>query len=283
MGRITQRTPTTRITADGARNRRVDTVAVEEPLSLRVDGEVIVVTMRTPGDDFDLALGYLYGEGVINGADDVVTLMHCVDEDESGRATFNVVDVTTRSGAADRAALQRAKRVGFVSGACGICGSQAIDDLLPRLRHRPAADDTSFDPALVAAMPDTLRAAQRTFDKTGGTHAAGLFDAAGELLALREDVGRHNAVDKLIGAALRQGRASLSGMAIQLSGRAGYELVAKAAVAGAPLVASVSATTSLAVETADAVGLTLVAFNRPGRMTVHTRADRLSPPDIREQ
>lgn len=262
------------MTADGPRSTsRPDTLAVEEPLEVRVGGVSVTVTMRTPGDDFDLALGTLLTDGVLRSADDVRHLMHCLDEDESGSPTYNVVDVTLAPGV--RPDLDRSARSGYQSSACGVCGKTSIEAITATSPYGVADDPLVVSPEVVASLPEALRARQKVFDKTGGLHAAGLFTATGEVVVVREDVGRHNAVDKVIGAAAREGRLPLTGHVLAVSGRASFELVQKAVMAGVPAMVAVSAPSSLAVELAINSGLTLVGFARPPRLTVYAGAHRL--------
>lgn len=260
----------------GRATSRPDTLAVEEPLEIRVDGRSLSVTMRTPGDDFDLAIGYLLTEGVIADAGDVRQAMHCLDEDENGAPTYNVVDITLADGAA--LDTSRTQRSSYTSSACGVCGKTSIDAITAASRYAVADDGVRVEPAVVAGLPDSLRERQRVFDRTGGLHAAGLFSARGEVLAVREDVGRHNAVDKVVGWAGREGRLPLTGHVLVVSGRASFELTQKAVMAGIPMLVSVSAPSSLAVELAEESGLTLVGFTRPPRMTVYAGAHRLGLP-----
>lgn len=242
-------------------------------MEIRVDGTSLSVTMRTPGDDFDLAIGYLLTEGVIAEAGDVLHAMHCLDEDENGSPTYNVVDITLAPDA--KVDTSRTKRSSYTSSACGVCGKTSIDAITAQSRHAVAQDPLRVSPETVAGLPGALRERQRVFDRTGGLHAAGLFTADGELLAVREDVGRHNAVDKVIGWAGREGRLPLTGHLLAVSGRASFELTQKAVMAGIPALVAVSAPSSLAVELAADAGLTLVAFVRPPRMTVYTGGHRL--------
>jgi FdhD protein len=276
MGRVTTRTPVVRLTvdADGVRRSdRPDTVTAEEPLEIRVAGRALAITMRTPGDDFDLALGFLVTEGMVSGAHDVRTLMHCLDEGEDGRPTYNVVDVTLSPGVAPPdVSLERSF---YTTSSCGVCGKASIDAVRLQSRHDLADDASTLDPQVLVTLPDALRAHQKVFDRTGGLHAAGLFTADGELLAVREDVGRHNAVDKLVGWAAREQRLPLSGTVLMVSGRASFELTQKALMAGIPTLAAVSAPSSLAVELARESGLTLVGFLRPPHLTVYAGAARL--------
>ncbi|KRF22706.1 formate dehydrogenase accessory sulfurtransferase FdhD [Phycicoccus sp. Soil802] len=276
MGRVTRRTPAVRVevTPEGVRSTtRPDTLAVEEPLEIRVGGTSVTVTMRTPGDDFDLALGNLLTEGVLRRGDDVAQLMHCLDEDESGSPTYNVVDVTLAPGVVPD--LERSARSGYQSSACGVCGKTSIDAITATGQYAVADDPVVLSPVVVAGLPDRMRASQKVFDRTGGLHAAGIFTADGEPLVVREDVGRHNAVDKVVGWAAREGRLPLSGHVLVVSGRASFELVQKAVMAGLPALVAVSAPSSLAAELAEHSGLTLVGFARPPRLTVYAGAHRL--------
>jgi FdhD protein len=277
VGRVTQRVPSLRVeVAEGGASRatsRPDTLAVEEPLEIRLDGVSVAVTMRTPGDDFDLALGHLLTEGVLTKASDVSRLMHCLDEDEAGSPTYNVVDVTTAPGVV--ADLARTARSGYTSSACGVCGKTSIEAITTTSPYAVADDATTVAPDVVVDLPTRLREMQRVFDRTGGLHAAGLFSPAGDALVVREDVGRHNAVDKVVGWAGREGLLPLSGQVLVVSGRASFELVQKAVMAGIPALVAVSAPSSLAVALARDAGLTLVAFTRPPRMTVYAGAHRL--------
>ncbi|HET7474515.1 MAG TPA: formate dehydrogenase accessory sulfurtransferase FdhD [Dermatophilaceae bacterium] len=273
MGRVTARAPARRLDlSDPAAPvvvDRPDTLAVEEPLELRVDGVPLTVTMRTPGDDFDLALGFLLTEGVVEDAAQVRAMMHCLDEGADGRPTFNVVDLAV-------GAKPVVPRAFSTTSACGVCGTASIDAVRSRCRQDVSADQVQVEAGVLLAMPERVSSAQRVFGRTGGVHAAALFTAAGELLCLREDIGRHNALDKVIGWAARAGRLPLTGQVVVMSSRASFELVQKAAVAGAPVLAAVSAASSLAVQTADELGLTLVGFLRPPRLTVYTHPRRLA-------
>ncbi len=276
MGRVTTRTPARRVDlSDGhvAVAARPDTITVEEPLQVRVGGRPLTVTMRTPGDDFDLTIGFLVTEGLVAGADDVATLMHCQDEGDDGRPTFNVVDVVLRDGVElPDVSLERSF---FSTSSCGVCGKASIDAVRLRSPYDVASDTVAVSPAVLAAMPDTLRAGQKVFERTGGLHAAGLFTAEGELLVVREDVGRHNAVDKVVGWAAREGRLPLTGCVLVVTSRASFELTQKALMAGIPCLAAVSAPSSLAVELAQESGMTLAGFVRPPRLTVYAGGERL--------
>lgn len=266
MGRASDRRRILRIDAHGRRHRP-DTLAAEEPLEIQLNGRPYTVTMRTPGDDVDLALGFLHAEGVIARPVDTAGAKHCTDSD------LNVLDVTLRVPAPDPAR-------GFtVSSACGVCGTGSLAALrehyAQRLRHDLAADELRVDTSLLLSLPDRLRATQRVFDRTGGLHAAGLFTATGELVCGREDVGRHNAVDKVIGWALRADRLPLRGHILAVSGRAGSEIVHKAAMAGIPMLAAVSAPSTLAVDLARGWDLTLAGFVRDDQCNVYSGEDRV--------
>jgi FdhD protein len=267
------RTPVLRIRGS-ARTTRPDTVAAEEPLEIRLSGTPLAVTMRTPGDDFDLVHGFLVTEGVIGSADDVLGLRYCDSVDPDGRNTYNVVDVDLAAGVEPPdTALDRNF---YTSSSCGVCGKASIEAIRTRTRYDVAGDPVRVGLATLLALPDRLRAAQQVFDKTGGLHAAGLFTAEGEMVALREDVGRHNAVDKVVGDAVRRGRLPLAGHVLVVSGRASFELTQKAAMAGIPVLAAVSAPSSLAVELAADVGITLVGFLRGDGCNVYTCRERLT-------
>jgi len=262
VGRVTQRRAVTRWDA-GQSVTRPDTLAVEEPLEIRVDGTPVSVTMRTPGHDLDLALGFLVTEGIVAKPTDVAGAINCAD---------NVVDISLRTPLPDLSPTRNF----FTSSSCGMCGKASIDAV-----RTTSAYDVSTDPLVVSAqvltsLPETLRAAQRVFDRTGGLHAAGLFDTDGQLLCLREDVGRHNAVDKVVGWAVQAERLPLTGTVLQVSGRASFELVQKAVMAGVPCLAAVSAPSSLAVELADETGLTLVGFLRGETFNVYAGGQRLA-------
>ena len=263
MGGKTARRRVYRVPADGVPEERADLLAVEEPLEIRVDGQPLTVTMRTPGDDIDLATGFLYTEGLLRSlAEDVREIRMC-DE--------NVAAVTVAPGVS----LAPSARTFVTTSACGVCGKDSIDAIRVRSRFDVAADPVAVSPGVLARLPDKLREAQRVFASTGGLHAAGLFTAAGELLVLREDVGRHNAVDKVAGWALRSGRLPLAGCVLLVSGRASFELVQKAVMIGVPVLAAVSAPSSLAASLAEETGLTLVGFLRGAAMNVYSGADRV--------
>lgn len=272
MGRLAQRRWVDRI-ADGAAFSREDNVITEEPLEIRLDGRPLVVTMRTPGNDFELTAGFLVSEGVVCRADQVRSLRYCTGGSERGRNRFNVVDAVLDPGiVVPGASLERNF---FATSACGVCGKASLETVHTRATWDIAVDDFPLDSALVLSLPGELRAAQALFDKTGGLHAAGLFSRRGGLMCAREDVGRHNAVDKLVGWAVQEDRLPLRETVLLVSGRASFELVQKATMAGIPALAAVSAPSSLAVELAEESGMTLVGFVRGSSMNVYTGAHRL--------
>lgn len=278
MGRVVERHRVIRIDAAGSVGpARPDQLVAEEPLEIRVGPAggprpPLAVTMRTPGDDLDLAVGFLLTEGLIGGAEDVHTAMLCSGTTEPN--TYNVVDVTLAPEVPVPAPT--AARNFYTTSSCGICGKASIDAVRTRSRYPVAEDAARVSAATLAALPHQLRGAQRVFDRTGGLHAAGLFTASGEPVVVREDVGRHNAVDKVIGWAARQGRLPLSGHVLLLSGRAGFELAQKAWMAGVPVLAAVSAPSTLAVRLATEAGMTLVGFLRGSTMNVYAGAHRIS-------
>jgi FdhD protein len=256
--------------------RQPDALAVEEPLELRVGGRSLAVTMRTPGADFDLAAGFLVSEGVITEPDQLARMTYCTGADIDERNRYNLLDITLGRGVAPPDAS--VARAFFTTSSCGLCGKASIDAVRTRSAFSVREDELRITASLLASLPDRLRAAQEMFEKTGGLHAAALFDgSAGELLVLREDVGRHNAVDKVIGWALREGRLPLRSTVLLVSGRASFELTQKALMAGVPLLAAVSAPSSLAVDLAEDSGMTLVGFLRAPSMVVYAGHRRLSP------
>jgi FdhD protein len=283
MGRVTARVRATRFDASAQVHRldRIETVAVEEPLQIRVEHgpagarrrDDVAVTMRTPGDDFDLALGHLVTEGVLADPGGVAGMMHCTDLGPDGAPTFNVVDVSLRAG--ETLAARPRHRPEVMTSACGICGTDEIAAIAAASPYAVSDDPLAVPAEVLASLPDAVRALQKGFERTGGMHAAAIAAGDGEILAVREDVGRHNAADKVIGWAARERRVPLSGHLLVVSARASFELVQKAVMAGLPMLVAVSAPTSLAVELAQAQGLTLVAFTRAPRCTVYTHAHRV--------
>ncbi|ANW17334.1 formate dehydrogenase accessory sulfurtransferase FdhD [Streptomyces clavuligerus] len=277
MGRVTERRRIIRI-KDGRASARPDTLVAEEPLEIRVNGRPLAITMRTPGDDFALATGFLVSEGVIGAADEVRAITYCEGATEDGVNTYNVVNVRLAPGVP--APGPELERHVYTTSSCGLCGKASLDAVRTATRF-PVADTPPLrvTPALLAELPDRLRAAQRVFDRTGGLHAAALFSRTGELLDVREDVGRHNAVDKLVGRAVREGGLPLSRAILLVSGRASFELAQKAVMAGVPVLAAVSAPSSLAVDLAAESGLTLVGFLRGTQMNVYAGAERVVLPE----
>lgn len=257
---------------DGAFSERSDMVAGEEPLEIRVGGESLTVTMRTAGNDIELVHGFLHAEGIIAEAADVTVMRYCDGLDDEGRNTYNVLDVQLARPTPER--LSAATRGFVTSSSCGVCGKASIDALRTRTRY-PLLPVPTFDPAVVMSAPDRLRAGQKAFGVTGGIHGAGLLSPDGSLRTIREDIGRHNAVDKVIGAALLAGRLPLSGEALVTSSRASFELVQKAAMAGIGMLIAVSAPSSLAVELASQTGMTLIGFTRSNGFNVYAGADRV--------
>lgn len=257
---------------DGVRSERGDSVVTEEPLEIRVqapgqDQVRVAVTMRTPGGDFELAAGFLFTEGLI-GPGDVRRVAYC-DNLPGEDQHYNVVSVTLAR-RFDPASLQRNF---FATSSCGICGKAALEDI--EVRCDIVVSDLEVPVSVLVGLPERLREAQKVFERTGGLHAAGLFTTEGELVALREDVGRHNAVDKVIGEQLLTGAVPIADRILQVSGRLSFELVQKAAVAGVPIVSAVSAPSSLAIEAAEQLGITLVGFVRDGRCNVYAHPDRV--------
>lgn len=274
MGRLTQRVKVTTYSANAPARSVQDVLAVEEPLEIRVNGRSLSVTMRTPGDDFDLVAGFLVSEGVIWHQEQLTTMRFCAGEDENGRQTYNVIDAELAHGVEPPSA--NLHRQVLTSSACGICGTASIDAVKRESRYTLDQDQVRLDVGTLLGLPNVLRASQKLFDRTGGVHAAGLFSADGDLLCLREDVGRHNAVDKVIGWALRENRLPLSGTVLQVSGRASFELVQKAFLAGIPILSAVSAPSSLAVGLAETSGLTLAGFSRGTRINIYTHQERIT-------
>ncbi|NKY49220.1 formate dehydrogenase accessory sulfurtransferase FdhD [Nocardia vermiculata] len=268
MSRVTARKPTRRITPTGVVSRP-DTLAVEEPLEIRVDGISVTVTMRTPGHDIDLIHGFLFSENIIESADDIVSARYCAGTDDQGRNTYNVLDIRLRT------PVPITPRGFVTNSSCGLCGTTALDQVRTRSRFPLPAPSPLIDSALLARLPDVLRSRQTVFDVTGGLHGAGLFATDGTVLAVREDIGRHNAVDKVVGWALREGRVPVAETILIVSGRASFELVQKAVMAGIPILGAVSAPSSLAVDLAADNGLTLAGFLRGDTMNLYSGADRI--------
>jgi FdhD protein len=258
--------------------RKDDRVAGEEPLEIRLAcgsaSRSIAVTMRTPGNDFELAAGFLYGEGVLRERGEFAGITYCLDSTPDTEQRYNVVSVEATASAFPKD-IERFERHFTIGSACGVCGRAVLDSLRER-GIAPIEDGVRVAPQLLYALPDRMRAAQRVFDSTGGLHAAALFTASGETIAVREDVGRHNAVDKLVGWGLLESRLPFTGTIALVSGRAGYEIVQKCAVARIPILCSISAPSSLAVRLAREFGVTLVGFLRGDRANVYSRPERVA-------
>lgn len=259
---------------DDSAREIVDDLATEEPLEIRLVAggrtRTLAVTMRTPGNDFELAAGFLFSEGVIREREEIAGISYCIDPRVDAQQRYNIVNVQLAS--QELPELERLERHFTMSSACGVCGKANIDALQTRAAR--IEDPVRVSPAFVAALPEKMHAAQRVFASTGGLHAAALFDGEGTLLVLREDVGRHNAVDKITGWALLGGKMPLHGCVLLVSGRASYELVQKSIVARIPVLCAVSAPSSLAVELANAFGMTLLGFVRGTRANVYAGRER---------
>lgn len=271
MGRVTVRRAVERVSPSG-RRRRVDALAAEEPLELRVNGKALAVTMRTPGQDVELAHGFLLSEGVIGSSEDISIARFCEGTGPDGMNTYNVLDIALAEGVPPPDT--GVERNFYTTSSCGVCGKGALDAVKLKTRYSPALDEVTVTPEALTGFPDALRERQKVFESTGGLHAAGLF-VDGELLVVREDVGRHNAVDKVLGWAVLQNLVPLRGAVLMVSGRASFELVQKAAMSGIPVLAAVSAPSSLAVELAEEQGMTLVGFLRGDSMNVYTGGERV--------
>lgn len=271
-----------RFSAGGLAGETGDAVAVEEPLEIRVHQEPVAVTMRTPGNDAELALGFLFSEGIVQSIDDVGSVFHCGRAGDEGFG--NAIEVTPAAGVDFEVEKVQASRRGtLTTSACGVCGRQSVDDLLKLVGVVPRAPAVSG--AIVAAAPEILRRLQENFARTGGVHAAAALDSTGALLVGFEDVGRHNAVDKVVGALLKAGRIARRLRVLErsdaailvVSGRASFEIVQKAALAGIGIVCSVSAASTLAIDLAARAKIALCSFTRGGEMNVFAAADRIGP------
>ena len=286
MGRVTARRRARHVTAEDA-VARPETLVVEEPLEIRVNGSPTTVTMRTPGSDVELAQGFLLTEGIVSGRDDILSVRYCrgapapIPEslrssppEEDGVNTYNVLDVTLAPDVPPPDIDPT--RNFYTTSSCGVCGKASLEAVRLISKHGPGDDPATVATGTLSALPVKLRRAQKVFAATGGLHGAALFDTQGETLVVREDIGRHNAVDKVVGWALEQRRIPLSGTVLLVSGRASFELTQKAVMAGIPVLAAVSAPSSLAVDLASQSGLTLVAFLRGDSMNIYTRPDRVT-------
>jgi FdhD protein len=265
-----------RVVEDGSARVRSDSLATEEPMELRlVSGGVkqtVAVTMRTPGADFELAAGFLHGEGLVSSPDDIEKISYCVDAEVDTEQRYNIVNVELRGDDHDLRPLQRHF---YTTSACGVCGKESLEQLeLRGGRVIPPGPEIAAE--TIYSLPEKLREAQGLFEATGGLHAAALFDAEGDLLALREDVGRHNATDKLVGWALLEGCLPLSDHIVMVSGRSSFEIMQKCLAAGVPIVCAISAPSSLAVDVARRFDMTLVGFLRGNRFNVYSGSERIS-------
>jgi FdhD protein len=267
-----------RVVEDGRVRVRPDALATEEPMEIRLlagqTKQTVAVTMRTPGADFELAAGFLYGEGIVDSAEDIQKISYCVDSDLDTEQRYNIVNVELRGGR--EFDLRPLERHFYTTSACGVCGKASLEQLeLRGCPVMPSGPEVSAE--IINTLPEKLREAQGLFDATGGLHAAALFDNKGELLALREDVGRHNATDKLVGWALLEGRLPLTDHIVMVSGRSSFEILQKCLTAGVPVVCAISAPSSLAVDVAREFGMTLVGFLRGGRFNVYAGYERIQP------
>jgi FdhD protein len=267
-----------RVVEDGRMRVRPDTLATEEPMEIRLlsggERQTVAVTMRTPGADFELAAGFLYGEGIVGSPEDIKKMSYCVDSDLDAEQQYNIVNVELRGGR--EYDLRSLERHFYTTSACGVCGKASLEQL--ELRGCPMIPPgPEVSAGTIYSLPEKLREAQGLFDATGGLHAAALFDKDGGLLALREDVGRHNATDKLVGWALLEGRLPLADHVVMVSGRSSFEILQKCLTAGVPVVCAISAPSSLAVDVAREFGMTLVGFLREGRFNVYAGSDRIRP------
>lgn len=262
--------------SQGTSSRAYDVLATEEPMEIRlISGgtrQTVAVTMRTPGNDFELAAGFLFSEGILTARDEIDTITYCLDDDVDPEQRYNIVNVALRS--AMPVALDRLERHFAMSSACGVCGKANLEALSLR-GIAPVDDVMRVEAATILSLSGELGELQKIFRATGGLHAAALFESSGALITVREDVGRHNAVDKLIGWALMNGRVPLQNRILFVSGRSSFEILQKAAVARIPIVAAVSAPSSLAVDVAQAFKMTLIGFLRDGRFNVYAGEERL--------
>lgn len=273
MGRITRNFAVTRVEVNepGAEtdyytDTRADTVAVEEPLELKVGGTTLTTTMRTPGHDIELIHGFLYSEGLITAAEDVFEARYCAGTDDSGQNTYNLLEVDLAGGV--KAPGPEFIRPVTTTSACGVCGSSSIEQIMDK-QHSPITP-VQLDPQVVIGLPEKLREGQKAFRRTGGIHAAGAFTLAGEPLLVREDIGRHNAADKVIGALLLEDKLPAEDLILVMSSRASFELVQKGVMAGFPALTAVSAASSLAVDLAREAGMALTGFTRDRRFNLYS-------------
>ena len=273
-----------RVVEDGHARVRPDTLATEEPMEIRLVGggetQTVAVTMRTPGADFELAAGFLYGEGVITSAEEIKKISYCVDSDLDAGQQYNIVNVELRGGR--EYDLRPLERHFYTSSACGVCGKASLEQL--ELRGCPVVGPgPEVSAETIYSLPAKLREVQGLFEVTGGLHAAALFDAEGNLVALREDVGRHNATDKLVGWALLEDRLPLRDHLVMVSGRSSFEILQKCLTAGVPIVCAISAPSSLAVDVAREFGMTLVGFLRGRKFNVYAGFERIQPNPVPQE
>lgn len=277
-GRATKSFAVAKVHLDGTEVTQVDTradiVTGEEPLEIRVGGQTLTTTMRTPGHDIELAHGFLHSEGHITALSDVAEARYCAGSTVDGMNTYNLLDIDL---AQKNVIGLKDLRLTLTNSACGVCGTSSIDELQKRSRYD--IPEIPVDPAVIAKLPDALRAEQKLFRKTGGIHAAGAFTLDGEPIVVREDVGRHNAADKVIGHLLMENRLPADDLILAMSSRASFELVQKAAMAGFGMLVAVSAASSLAVETARETGMALVGFARGDRFNIY--AGELKPGELK--
>lgn len=276
MRPTSQRTTNVTSFEDGGARQRRDQVVTEEPLEIRVvaagESRTVAITMRTPGADFELAAGFLHAEGVVTAPEQIAGISYCRDNDLPAEQLYNIVIVELGPGA--HPDLDSLERHFHVSSACGVCGKASLEAISLR-GVKAVADGPAISPAVIASFPDKLRDAQKLFASTGGIHAAGLFITDGSLVEIREDVGRHNAVDKVLGRALLDGLLPLDDHILMVSGRSSFEIAQKALAAGVPVVCSVSAPSTLAIDVAKEFGMTLVGFVRDRRFNVYAGAQRI--------
>lgn len=266
-----------RVVEGGKKRPKSDVLATEEPMEVRLiigeSRQTVAVTMRTPGNDFELAAGFLHGEGIVSSRDDVKKISYCTDPDVDAEQLYNIVNVELHAGVT--VDIRPLERNFYTTSACGVCGKASLEQL--ELRGCPVIGPGPVVSAeTIYSLPEKLRGEQALFDSTGGLHAAALFDANGELLALREDVGRHNATDKLVGWALMEGRLPLSEGIVMVSGRSSFEILQKCLQAGVPMVCAISAPSSLAVDVAREFGMTLIGFLRGEKFNLYSGAERIS-------
>jgi FdhD protein len=265
-----------RVVESGKKRIKQDVLATEEPMEIRLVADetkqTVAVTMRTPGNDFELAAGFLHGEGIISSRDDIGKISYCTDPDVDADQLYNIVNVELRTGV--EVDIRPLERNFYTTSACGVCGKASLDQL--ELRGCPViGPGPEISAETIYSLPEKLREAQALFDSTGGLHAAALFDAVGNLVALREDVGRHNATDKLVGWALLEGKLPLTGHIVMVSGRSSFEILQKCLQAGVPIVSAISAPSSLAVNVAREFNMTLIGFLRGERFNIYAGQERI--------